>query len=139
MELTLNRIFLGSSATIGELYVDREHIADTLEDRVRPEGEKIYGKTAIPEGTYEMVLSYSPRFKKILPEILNVPNFTGIRIHCGNSSADSSGCILVGTWDGEKEDWVSDSKIAFNKLMSLLEEATNNKEKITITVKSLLD
>lgn len=134
MELTLNRIFLGSSATIGELYVDGEHIADTLEDRVRPEGEKIYGKTAIPEGTYEMVLSYSPRFKKILPEILNVPNFTGIRIHCGNSSADSSGCILVGTWDGEKEDWVSDSKVAFNKLMSLLQKAADNKEKITITI-----
>lgn len=134
MELTLNRIFLGSSATIGELYADREHIADTLEDRVRPEGEKVYGKTAIPEGTYEMVLSYSPRFKKILPEILNVPNFTGIRIHCGNSSADSSGCILVGTWDGEKEDWVSDSKVAFNKLMSLLQKAADNKEKITITI-----
>lgn len=134
MELKLNRIFLGSSATIGELYVDGEHIADTLEDRVRPEGEKVYGKTAIPEGTYEMVLSYSPRFKKILPEILNVPNFTGIRIHCGNSSADSSGCILVGTWDGEKEDWVSDSKVAFNKLMSLLQKAADNKEKITITI-----
>lgn len=134
MELKLNRIFLGSSATIGELYVNGEHIADTLEDRVRPEGEKVYGKTAIPEGTYEMVLSYSPRFKKILPEILNVPNFTGIRIHCGNSSADSSGCILVGTWDGEKEDWVSDSKVAFNKLMSLLQKAADNKEKITITI-----
>ncbi len=134
MELKLNRIFLGSSATIGELYVDGEHIADTLEDRVRPEGEKVYGKTAIPEGVYEMVLSYSPRFKKILPEILNVPNFTGIRIHCGNSSADSSGCILVGTWDGEKEDWVSDSKVAFNKLMSLLQKAADNKEKITITI-----
>lgn len=139
MELKLNRIFLGSSATIGELLVNDKYLCDTLEDRVRPEGEKVYGKTAIPEGAYEMVLSYSPRFKKILPEILNVPNFTGIRIHCGNSSANSSGCILVGTWDGEKEDWVSDSKIAFNKLMSLLEEATNNKEKITITVKSLLD
>jgi hypothetical protein len=134
MELTLNRIFLGSSATIGELYIDKKYIADTLEDRVRPEGEKVYGKTAIPEGTYEMVLSYSPRFKKILPEILNVPNFTGIRIHCGNSSADSSGCILVGTWDGEKEDWVSDSKVAFNKLMSLLQKAADNKEKITITI-----
>lgn len=134
MELKLNRIFLGSSATIGELYIDKKYIADTLEDRVRPEGEKVYGKTAIPEGTYEMVLSYSPRFKKILPEILNVPNFTGIRIHCGNSSADSSGCVLVGTWDGEKEDWVGNSRIAFNELMSLLQKAADNKEKITITI-----
>lgn len=74
MELKLNRIFLSSSATIGELWANNTHLCDTLEDRVRPEGEKIYGKTAIPEGTYEMVLSYSPRFKKILPEILNVPN-----------------------------------------------------------------
>lgn len=139
MQLKLNRIFKTNTFTIGELYINEKYVMDTLEDRVRPEGEKVYGKTAIPEGTYEMVLSYSPRFKKILPEILNVPNFTGIRIHCGNSSADSSGCILVGTWDGEKEDWVSDSKIAFNKLMSLLEEATNNKEKVTITVKSLLN
>lgn len=134
MELKLNRIFLGSSATIGELYADREHIADTLEDRVRPEGEKVYGKTAIPEGTYEVKLTYSPRFKKTLPEILNVPNFSGIRIHTGNSSKDTEGCILVGTWDGEKEDWVSDSKIAFNKLMSLLQEAVDNKEEITITI-----
>ena len=134
MELKLNRIFLGSSATIGELWANNTHLCDTLEDRVRPEGEKIYGKTAIPEGTYEMVLSYSPRFKKILPEILNVPNFTGIRIHCGNSSADSSGCVLVGTWDGEKEDWVGNSRIAFNELMSLLQKAADNKEKITITI-----
>lgn len=139
MELTLNRIFLGSSATIGELLINDKHLCDTLEDRVRPEGEKVYGKTAIPEGMYEVKLTHSPRFKKILPEILNVPNFSGIRIHTGNSSKDTEGCILVGTWDGEKEDWVGNSRIAFDELMSLLEEATNNKEKITITVKSLLD
>lgn len=134
MELTLNRIFLGSSATIGELLINDKHLCDTLEDRVRPEGEKVYGKTAIPEGKYEVELTHSPRFKKILPEILNVPNFSGIRIHTGNSSKDTEGCIIVGTWDGEKEDWVGSSKIAFDKLMSLLEEATNNKEKITITI-----
>lgn len=134
MELTLNRIFLGSSATIGELLVNDKHLCDTLEDRVRPEGEKVYGKTAIPEGTYEVKLTHSPRFKKILPEILNVPNFSGIRIHTGNSSKDTEGCILVGTWDGEKEDWVGNSRIAFDELMALLEEATNNKEKVTITV-----
>lgn len=134
MELTLNRIFLGSSATIGELLVNDKHLCDTLEDRVRPEGEKVYGKTAIPEGTYEVKLTHSPRFKKILPEILNVPNFSGIRIHTGNSSKDTEGCILVGTWDGEKEDWVSDSKVAFNKLIPLLQEAVDNKEEITITI-----
>ena len=139
MELTLNRIFLGSSATIGELLVNDKYLCDTLEDRVRPEGEKVYGKTAIPEGTYEVKLTHSPRFKKTLPEILNVPNFSGIRIHTGNSSKDTEGCILVGTWDGEKEDWVGNSRIAFDELMALLEEATNNKEKVTITVKSLLD
>ena len=139
MELTLNRIFLGSSATIGELLVNDKHLCDTLEDRVRPEGEKVYGKTAIPEGTYEVKLTHSPRFKKILPEILNVPNFSGIRIHTGNSSKDTEGCILVGTWDGEKEDWVGNSRIAFDELMALLEEATNNKGKVTITVKSLLN
>lgn len=134
MELTLNRIFLGTVATIGELWVNDLHLCDTLEDRVRPEGEKVYGKTAIPEGTYEVKLTHSPRFKKILPEILNVPNFSGIRIHTGNSSKDTEGCILVGTWDGEKEDWVGNSRIAFDELMALLEEATNNKEKVTITV-----
>lgn len=139
MELTLNRIFLGSSATIGELLINDKHLCDTLEDRVRPEGEKVYGKTAIPEGIYEVKLTHSPRFKKILPEILNVPNFSGIRIHTGNSSKDTEGCILVGTWDGEKEDWVGNSRIAFDELMTLLEEATNNKEKVTITVKSLLN
>lgn len=139
MELTLNRIFLGGSATIGELLINDKHLCDTLEDRVRPEGEKVYGKTAIPEGKYEIELTHSPRFKKILPEILNVPNFSGIRIHTGNSSKDTEGCIIVGTWDGEKEDWVGNSRIAFDELMALLEEATNNKEKVTITVKSLLN
>lgn len=139
MQLKLNRIFKTNTFTIGELYINEKYVMDTLEDRVRPEGEKVYGKTAIPEGTYEVKLTHSPRFKKILPEILNVPNFSGIRIHTGNSSKDTEGCILVGTWDGEKEDWVGNSRIAFDELMTLLEEATNNKEKVTITVKSLLN
>lgn len=137
MELKLNRIFLGSSATIGELLVNDKYLCDTLEDRVRPEGEKVYGKTAIPEGAYEMVLSYSPRFKKILPEILNVPNFSGIRIHSLNKAEESEGCIGVGEWNGKDTNWISNSRIAFNELMSLLQKAANNKEKITITINNL--
>lgn len=134
MELKLNRIFLGSSATIGELYVDGEHIADTLEDRVRPEGEKVYGKTAISEGTYEVKLTYSPRFKKILPEILNVPNFSGIRIHSLNKAEESEGCIGVGEWNGKDTNWISNSRKTFDELMSLLQKAEDKKESITITI-----
>ena len=95
MEIIVNRIFKASTYTIGELSVDGNYICDTLEDRVRPTGEKVYGETAIPYGTYTVTLSYSNRFKKTMPEILNVPNFSGIRIHCGNSSKDTEGCLLV--------------------------------------------
>lgn len=137
MELTLNRIFLGSSATIGELLINDKHLCDTLEDRVRTEGEKVYGKTAIPEGTYEVKLTYSPRFKKILPEILNVPNFSGIRIHSLNKAEESEGCIGVGEWNGKDTNWISNSRKTFDKLMSLLQKAANNKEKITITINNL--
>lgn len=134
MKLVLNRIFLNDKATIGELYVDNAYLCDTLEDKVRPANTKVYGETAIPDGTYEVKLTYSPRFKQILPEILNVPNFTGIRIHKGNSSKDTEGCVLVGTWDGLKEDWISNSKKAFDRLMPLLQQATDIKDKITITI-----
>lgn len=137
MELTLNRIFLGSSATIGELLINDKHLCDTLEDRVRPEGEKVYGKTAIPEGTYEVKLTHSPRFKKILPEILNVPNFSGIRIHSLNKAEESEGCIGVGEWNGKDTNWISNSRKTFDKLFKLLETANKNKEKITITVNNL--
>ena len=137
MEIIVNRIFKASTYTIGELSVGSNYICDTLEDRVRPTGEKVYGETAIPSGTYTVTLSYSNRFKKTMPEILNVPNFSGIRIHCGNSSKDTEGCLLVGKWDGKTENWISDSKNSYNKLYSLLEEAFNKKENITITIKDI--
>lgn len=96
MKLTLKRNFKGSDYTIGKLYIDGHYFCDTLEDTVRPTGKKIAGKTAIPAGDYKVVKSYSPRFKKILPEILNVPGFTGVRIHAGNTAKDTDGCLLLG-------------------------------------------
>lgn len=90
------RTFKGSEYTIGKLYIDDNYFCDTLEDTVRPKGEKIYGKTAIPAGKYKVKKTYSPRFKKQLPEILNVPNFAGVRIHAGNTAKDTEGCILLG-------------------------------------------
>ena len=141
--------------TIGELYVQEEDkltqtykVCDTLEDAFRllpkacpntPKGssceckEKVYGKTCIPNGTYTVVLSYSNRFKRILPELLNVPHFLGIRIHSGNSSKDTEGCIILGT--KSKGDWVTASRVAFNKVYKLLQKAVDNKEEITITIR----
>ena len=141
--------------TIGELYVQEEDkltqtykVCDTLEDAFRllpkkcpntPKGsnceckEKVYGKTCIPNGTYTVVLSYSNRFKRILPELLNVPHFLGIRIHSGNSSKDTEGCIILGT--KSKGDWVTASRVAFNKVYKLLQDAVTRKEEITITIR----
>lgn len=95
-KVEVKRTFKGEEYTIGKLYIDGHYFCDTLEDKVRPLGEKIAGKTAIPAGTYKVKMTWSPRFKRYLPEILNVPNFTGVRIHSGNTAENSSGCVLLG-------------------------------------------
>lgn len=96
MQINVRRTFKGPDYTIGKLYMDGHYLCDTLEDTVRPAGTKIAGKTAIPAGTYRVKKTMSPRFKKILPEILKVPGFTGVRIHAGNTAADTDGCLLLG-------------------------------------------
>ena len=96
MKVEVKRVFKGANYTIGKLYIDGIYFCDTLEDTVRSAGVKIAGKTAIPAGTYRVKKTMSPRFKKVLPEILNVPNYTGVRIHAGNTAADTEGCVLLG-------------------------------------------
>lgn len=90
------RTFKGPEYTIGKLYIDNAYYCDTLEDTVRKPDEKVYGKTAIPSGMYRVKKTYSPRFKKVLPEILEVEGFSGVRIHAGNTAKDTEGCILLG-------------------------------------------
>lgn len=96
MQINVKRTFKGQEYTIGKLYIDGHYLCDTLEDTVRPAGIKIAGNTAIPAGTYKVKKTMSPRFKKVLPEILNVPGFSGVRIHAGNTDADTDGCLLLG-------------------------------------------
>jgi len=96
MKLLVRRLYLKDTYTIGQLFVNGIYICDTLEDKVRPEGEKIIGETAIPAGTYEVILNRSPKFKRDLPRLIDVPNFTGVLIHRGNRARDTAGCILVG-------------------------------------------
>ena len=132
MKLKLIRTWYADTYTIGKLYIDGVYFADTLEDKNRDvdkngifnNGEKkVYGKTCIPFGTYKVILSMSSKFKKILPLLLNVPQFDGIRIHPGNTDEDSSGCILVGINDTKGR--ISKSTITFNSLMTKLSKADN--------------
>lgn len=106
MKLLLNRRYKGPEYTIGSLYIDGQYLCDTIEDRVRdlnadgdledPGEGKVFAETAIPFGDYEIELSMSPKFKRLLPLLLDVKHFTGIRIHRGNIAGDSQGCILPG-------------------------------------------
>src|SRR5262249_13421526 len=122
--------------TIGELFLDGEHACFTLEDVVRP-GDlmlvKIAGQTAIPAGRYEVIVSWSERFARRLPLLLGVTNFTGIRIHPGNTETDTEGCILVG--ETRDTDRILESRKAFEAIFSKIEAATA-REKCYITIEN---
>lgn len=118
MKITVKRIFCGSDYTIGHMFLDGKYFCDTLEDTVRK--VKIYGQTAIPVGTYRVIKTMSKRFGKILPQICNVPGFTGVRIHSGNTADDTEGCILVG--QNKIKGRVINSRIVMNQLMAKLDD-----------------
>jgi len=118
MKLLLQREPSTKNSTPGKLFIDGTFECYTLEDIVRARGVKVYGQTAIPAGTYQVFLTQSLRFKRVLPLLLNVPGFEGIRIHPGNKAEDTDGCILVG--DAPAPDWLGQSKVAYDRLFSKL-------------------
>lgn len=119
--LLCKRLWFTGKSTISELFIENEYQCLVLEDPVRP--VKIPKETAIPYGIYEIVLSYSDKFDQLLPLLLNVPNFQGIRIHCGNKPADTEGCPLLGT--SKDSDWISESRKAFNLVFPKIQTAMN--------------
>lgn len=139
MDLNLKRIFRGDEYTIGHLYIDDNYYCDVLEDVDRglssdmSEKEikkiKIYGRTAIPTGRYEVEVTYSPKFKRHLPLLIGVKGFSGIRIHSGNTHEDTLGCLLVGF--NKEKGKVLNSRVTSDKLTALLR---NCEEEIYITV-----
>lgn len=141
MKLTLKRIALRPTYTIGKLYIDDAYFCDTLEDTVRDTNksgkfdngeQKIKGKTAIPYGTYEIKWTYSPRFKKYTPQLMNVPSFEGVRVHAGNTSADTEGCLILG--ENKQVGKVLNSRATINKFYPIIKEACSN-GKVTIEIK----
>lgn len=130
MKIIVKREKSSQYSTIGEMLIDGTHTCYTLEDVVRE--EKIPSETAIPAGCYEVTITYSNRFKKDLPLINNVPNFSGVRIHPGNKAEDTEGCILVGL--SKSLDFIGSSKIAFDKIFARIKEAIDKGDKVMIEV-----
>lgn len=128
MKITVKRLHKTNTSTIGELLIDGVFECYTLEDVERE--VKVKSETAIPKGTYKVIINQSNRFKRLLPLLLNVPNFEGVRIHSGNSNHDTEGCILVGQTMGK--DYIGKSRKAFDKLFKKMQAAKD----ITITIQS---
>ena len=142
MELELTRSVKTNKSTIGELTVNGVFECFILEDKDRglrkdmPISElivmKIKARTAIPTGRYEIVVSFSDKFQKMLPLLLDVPAFAGIRIHPGNTDANTEGCLLPGKT--KSPDMIGSSRVAFTALFDKIKAALQ-REKIFITVK----
>lgn len=142
VNLRLERKFFSDSYTIGKLFLDEKYFCDALEDPVRDlnkdgdlqdQGEgKIYGNTAIPYGRYRVILTWSEKFKRILPEVLNVNHFTAIRIHAGNSPGDTLGCILVG--ENRVKGGLVNSRITEIRLTAILKAYAEKHNEIYLNI-----
>jgi hypothetical protein len=137
LEINLHRKWFTPKSTVGELYYalpgqQMARACYTLEDQVRAPGIKIQGETAIPEGHYRVVISWSERFECMMPELINVPLFEGVRIHVGNKAEDSEGCILLGRT--ENPNFIGESKMAFASFCRRFCDALNFGEQVWITV-----
>lgn len=129
MKLLLKRLHKTDKSTIGELSIDGKFECYVLEDVERV--EKVFGKTAIPKGTYNVVMTMSNRFKVVLPLLENVPNYAGVRIHAGNKAEDTEGCLLLG--QSRSIDFVGNSKLAMKAFIPKLEKALKL-GKVSITI-----
>lgn len=142
MELNVKRIARKDGYTIGRLFINNEYFCDTLEDTDRGLkdtmqvneilAKKVKAQTAIPTGKYDVILTFSPRFKRVLPLLLNVPGYQYIRVHNGNRPDSTEGCLLVG--ENKAKGQVINSRATLEKLMSILLECEKRKEKVTILI-----
>lgn len=130
MKLKVVRDGLKEGCTLGKLYINDEFECFTLEDEVRLDGEKVFGQTAIPYGVYDVTITHSPHFDRDLPLLGGVPNFEGVRIHPGNTAADTEGCLLVG--HERSDDSITRSRLAFDALFPKIRDAIDAGEEVTI-------
>lgn len=146
MHIDVNRKWLTQEATVSEISVGGQFLCYGLEDCVREiEGQpvedwKIPRQTAIPAGTYAVEITPSARFKRDMMQVMDVPGFAGIRIHAGNTSLDTEGCLLVGdSYNPEIPDWIGGSRSALVKIFGTVQSALHRGDDVTITFKQVKD
>lgn len=142
LNLKLERKWKKEKYTIGNLFINGLFFSNVLEDTVRglrqdmtPEEIKkikIHGQTAIPSGRYEIRVTLSARFRRQLPILLNVPGYAGVRIHPGNTDANTEGCLLPGKNDRVGQ--VSNSRATMAALQKQIEEAIYQNSKVYIEI-----
>lgn len=146
MNVTQKRYKFGDDFTLSKVFIDGELFKGCpyiLEDKVREvkgmpvDKWKIPCETAIPVGTYEVKKTFSQRFGKMMYQLINVPGFDGIRIHSGNTSHDTEGCLITGRERDEKNGEVSGSRVARDALYDRIDKAVAKGEKITWTVEGI--
>lgn len=143
LELDLYRRYFKPEYTIGQFSVDVERLCDALEDKNRDlnkDGdlldhgeEKVFGETCIPFGRYRVILAMSPKFKRKLPLLLNVPHFTGILIHAGKNNKSTHGCIIPG--ENKAPGTVLNSKHYEDIIVSKIAEAEKAGVETYITIR----
>lgn len=143
MELQVERFARRDGYTIGGFYVNGKRFCDTLEDKDRGLKQdmdkidilktKVKSDTAIPAGRYKVIFTHSPKFGRKMPLLLDVPGFEAIRIHPGNTAADSMGCILTGK--NTEKGRLTSSRVTFDALYKQMASADARGEKIFITIK----
>lgn len=143
MTIRIDRKWKKAEYTISRVYINGRYFGcNALEDTDRGllqtmqitelQRRKIKGKTAIPRGYYDVRITYSPKYKRMMPLVVDVPAFSGIRMHPLNKPEDSEGCIGYGKND--KVGWISNSKYWTDKICRLIETALNKGEKVTLIV-----
>jgi hypothetical protein len=139
MEITIVRpLPSNTDTTISELWINGNRFGYCLEDRDRGlvKGDplsyissvKVPGQTAIPYGEYEVVLTYSNRFKKMLPLLLDVPGFSGIRLHSGNHKNHTEGCPLIGFEADYANKLILQSRVATSELIRIIAKAVKREK-----------
>lgn len=127
MIIKMHRHTFTEFATFSDIVDSKgERICYILEDtdrRLESGGTKLYGRTAIPRGKYQVMIDYSPRFNRELPRLLGVKDFAGVRIHAGNKPEDTEGCLIPGLKMQPEKNWVSNSIAAFNALVKVIKSA----------------